>query len=84
MHLKTCLTPLSIEEMQIKTSIKGQVCSLMVGSFLACAWTWVPTQALQNKNCNSLVLVTQAYNHSYSGGSDQEDHSSKPAWENSW
>jgi hypothetical protein len=26
-YLKTCLTPLALEEMQTKTSIKGQVCS---------------------------------------------------------
>jgi hypothetical protein len=27
--------------------------------------------------------VTHTYNPSYSGGRDQEDHSSKPAWANS-
>jgi hypothetical protein len=27
--------------------------------------------------------VAHAYNPSYSGGRDQEDHSSKPAWANS-
>jgi hypothetical protein len=31
----------------------------------------------------SWVLVAHTYNSSYSGGRDQEDHSSKPAWENS-
>jgi hypothetical protein len=31
----------------------------------------------------SWVLVTQAYNPSYSGGRDQEDRGLKPAWENS-
>jgi hypothetical protein len=81
MHLKTCLTPLAIEEMQIKTSIKGQVCSSVVGSCLA--RPWAPTPAFQNKNKNSWVL-TQACIHSYSGGSNQEDHTSKPAWANSW
>jgi hypothetical protein len=30
----------------------------------------------------SLALVTQACNPSYSGGRDQEDHSSKPAQAN--
>jgi hypothetical protein len=49
MLLKTCLTPLAIEEMQIKTSIKGQVCSSVVGSCLACARPWAPTPAFQNK-----------------------------------
>jgi hypothetical protein len=29
------------------------------------------------------VLVSQAYNPSYSGGRDQEGHGSKPAWANS-
>jgi hypothetical protein len=29
------------------------------------------------------VPVAQGCNSSYSGGRDQEDHSSKPAWENS-
>jgi hypothetical protein len=29
------------------------------------------------------ALVAHAYNPSYSGGSDQEDHGSKPAWANS-
>jgi hypothetical protein len=29
------------------------------------------------------VLVAHAYNPSYSGGGDQEDHSSKSAWTNS-
>jgi hypothetical protein len=28
--------------------------------------------------------VAQACNPSYSGGRDQEDHSLKPAWANSW
>jgi hypothetical protein len=27
-----------------------------------------------------LVPVAHAYNHSYSGGRNQEDHGSKPAW----
>jgi hypothetical protein len=31
----------------------------------------------------SRVWMTHAYNPSYSGGRDQEDHSSKPAWTNS-
>jgi hypothetical protein len=53
MNLKTCLTPLAIEEMQIKTSIKWQVCSSIVGSSLACARPWAPIPALQNKNQNS-------------------------------
>jgi hypothetical protein len=60
------------------------VCSSIVGSSLACARPWAPIPALQNKNQNSWVLVTHACNHSYSGGSDQEDHSSKPTWVNSW
>jgi hypothetical protein len=30
------------------------------------------------------VLVAHAYNSSYSGGRGQEDHSSKPAWANSY
>jgi hypothetical protein len=29
------------------------------------------------------ALVVHAYNPSYSGGRDQEDHSSKPDWANS-
>jgi hypothetical protein len=29
------------------------------------------------------VPVAYAYNPSYSGGRDQENHSSKPAWKNS-
>jgi hypothetical protein len=29
------------------------------------------------------VQVTHTYNPSYSGGRDQEDHGSKPAWANS-
>jgi hypothetical protein len=29
------------------------------------------------------VPVAQTYNTSYSGGRDQEDHGSKPAWANS-
>jgi hypothetical protein len=60
------------------------VYSSMVGSCLACARPCAPTPDLQNKKKNSWVLVTQACNHSYSGGSDQEDHGSKPAWANSW
>jgi hypothetical protein len=32
----------------------------------------------------SQVLVAFAYNLSYSGGRDQEDCGSKPAWANSW
>jgi hypothetical protein len=32
---------------------------------------------------NSRALVAHAYNPSYSGGRDQEDHGSKPAWANS-
>jgi hypothetical protein len=32
---------------------------------------------------NCLVLVAHTYNPNYSGGRDQEDRSSKPAWENS-
>jgi hypothetical protein len=28
--------------------------------------------------------VAHAYNPSYSGGRDQEDHGSKPAWANNW
>jgi hypothetical protein len=31
----------------------------------------------------SRMLVAHAYNPSYSGGRDQEDHGSKPAWANS-
>jgi hypothetical protein len=60
------------------------VCSSVAVSFLACARPWAPTTAFQNKNKNSWVLVTQNCIHSYSGGSNQEDHSSKPAWTNSW
>jgi hypothetical protein len=30
----------------------------------------------------SLALVAHAYNPSYSGGRDQEDHGSKPPWAN--
>jgi hypothetical protein len=32
---------------------------------------------------SSWVLVAHTYNPSYSGGRNQEDHSSKPAWANS-
>jgi hypothetical protein len=53
MHLKICLTPLAIDEMQIKISIKGQVCRAMVGSCLACARPRAPAPALPNKNKNS-------------------------------
>jgi hypothetical protein len=53
MHMKTCLTPLAMEEMQIKTSIKGHVCSSVAVSCLACARPWAPTTAFQNKNKNS-------------------------------
>jgi hypothetical protein len=53
MHLKACLTPLAIEEMQIKTSIKGQVYSSMVGSCLAYGRPWTPTPALQKKSKNN-------------------------------
>jgi hypothetical protein len=60
------------------------VCSSVAVSCLACARPWAPTTAFQNKNKNSWVLVTQNCIHSYSGGSNQEDHSSKPAWTNSW
>jgi hypothetical protein len=35
------------------------------------------------KLCISWALVADAYNPSYLGGRDQEDHSSKPAWANS-
>jgi hypothetical protein len=48
MYLKTCLTPLAIEEMQIKTSIKRQVYRSRVGSCLACERPRAPAPALQN------------------------------------
>jgi hypothetical protein len=38
---------------------------------------------IKNNNCNGQAPVAQAYNPSYSGGRDQEDHSSKPAQANS-
>jgi hypothetical protein len=38
---------------------------------------------LKKKKREIQVLVAHACNSSYSGGRDQEDHSSKPAWENS-
>jgi hypothetical protein len=39
--------------------------------------------SLQFKSTFSWALVAHAYNPSYSGGRDQEDHGSKPAWANS-
>jgi hypothetical protein len=35
------------------------------------------------KGIGGQALVAQAYNPSYSGGRDQEDHSSKLTWANS-
>jgi hypothetical protein len=35
------------------------------------------------KNITGWALIAYAYNPSYSGGSDQEDRSLKPAWANS-
>jgi hypothetical protein len=32
-------------------------------------------------NCRGWALVAHACNPSYSGGRNQKDHSSKPAWE---
>jgi hypothetical protein len=37
----------------------------------------------KQKERTHLALVVHAFNTSYSGGSDQEDHSSKPAQANS-
>jgi hypothetical protein len=36
-----------------------------------------------NQKKKSWVLVAHAYNPSYSGGKDQEDHGSQSAWANS-
>jgi hypothetical protein len=38
---------------------------------------------IAKKQPYSWVLVAHVYNPSYSGGRDQEDHGSKPAWANS-
>jgi hypothetical protein len=39
---------------------------------------------LSNIYILSSELVAHAYNLNYSGGRDQEDHGSKPAWVNSF
>jgi hypothetical protein len=41
------------------------------------------TLKVEKESGRGLGPVAHAYNPSYSGGSDQEDRSSKPAWANS-
>jgi hypothetical protein len=41
------------------------------------------TFAIKNNAVMNWVLVAHAYNPSYSGGRDQEDQGSKPAWASS-
>jgi hypothetical protein len=43
----------------------------------------VATTSVLNNGFPRQALMAHAYNPSYSGGKDQEDRCSKPAWENS-
>jgi hypothetical protein len=45
------------------------------------SWHSVKYSSKEAQSC--LALVTHTYNPNYSGGRNQEDHSSKPAWVNS-